>query len=114
MWSDFFKGTWNFFHRVEAGLVGLFWILVIFTIRKRRLLWPIVFLFAMLALANIRVNAPGEIYYAAFHHLQYWGVLIMAVLLLIKLASGTLAKLATVGFIGISLFAMLSPQSYLH
>jgi len=105
----FFGGQWNLFRWIEVGLALLFWILTFFR--------PIPFLFVFLTLANIRPTTPGEIYYAAFHHLQWYGLFIMSVLLLvtdIREKKRTLGIFGGIAFFAITAWAILSPQSYLH
>lgn len=105
----FFGGQWNLFRGIEVALVLLFWILLFFR--------PVPILFIFLALANIRTIAPGDMYYAAFHHLQWYGLFIMSVLLLINDIEEKRRILKIVGgiaFLGITAWAILSPQSYLH
>ncbi len=105
----FFEGQWNFFHGIEVVLAILFWILIFFR--------PIPFLFVFLSLANIRPVSPGDIYYAAFHHLQWYGLFIMSVLLLlndIKEKRRVVRIFGGIAFFGITAWAILSPQSYLH
>ncbi|MBI2404844.1 hypothetical protein HYV22_01540 [Candidatus Gottesmanbacteria bacterium] len=108
----FFGGTWNMFRIVEVSLALVFWTLVGVIIKKKPLQIAILFIF--LSLANVRPTSPGEIYYAAFHHLQWYGLFIMSVLLLLAFARGPLAKGVSIAFFGITAWALLNPQSYLY
>ncbi len=120
--SVFFGGQWNLFRWIEVALAILFWILIILHKRSPRrqnglAMTKIVLLFFFLTLANIRPVSPGAIYYAAFHHLQWYGLFIMSVLLLIGDTLKTkrfFGILGIFGFLGISVWAIFSPQSYLH
>ncbi len=102
----FFGGHWNLFRSIEVALAILFWILTFFR--------PMLFLFVFLTLANIRPVSPGDIYYAAFHHLQWYGLFIMSILLLLRGTwekKRTLGIVGSIGFISITAWAIASPQS---
>lgn len=95
----FFGGTWNFFRTIEVVLFVLFWL----ELRKNT-----VFLFlVLLALANIRPVAPGTIYYQGFQHMVGYGVLIFLVLL-------NMRSFLWLSFIGLVVFAIGYPKSYLY
>lgn len=92
-------GVWNLIRQIEVVLV-----LMLVTMRKRLLIICIVLL-----LANLRSVSPGSAYYAAFHHIVWYGLLIFAAA---QISSHkTLSKIL---FGVIIIFAIVSPQSYLH
>ena len=118
----FFGGNWNLFRQIEVGLAILFWLALLFDSRNWKTKIPgIALIFFILGLANIRTVEPGTIYYAAFHHLLGFGVFIFITLLVLqqskqipginKKNSGNLLRL---GFILLTAFAILNPQSYLY
>lgn len=96
----FLGGNWNLFHWIEVVLTIL---LLVSLARSRTYIF---FTFLVLTLANVRPVAPGTIYYVAFHHLVYYALLIASVLFLWKRSYLFIAPLI--------LFAVLSPESYLH
>ena len=96
----FFGGTWNVFRWIEVILSALLLVLSLRALRRA------VLIFIVLALANIRPVEPGMLYYATFHHLVYYALLIASVVFLWKRSYLLIAPLV--------LFAVLSPQSYLQ
>ncbi len=114
----FFGGTWNVFRYIEMSLAILFWILIFWNIKRKSLgiesIPHLVWIFSILALANVRPTFPGEIYYAAFHHLVWYALFIMTILILMRQTKGMFSKIAGIAFLGIAAWALLSPQSYLY
>ncbi len=112
----FGSGEWNLFHTIEAGLSVIFLIVLWYRGTNRR--WSSVLLSVfVLGLANIRPGVPGKLYYAQFHHIQWYALLIAVVLFELShlwqekrkvLASGLSAC-----FVGIAVYAIASHQSYL-
>lgn len=114
----FFGGQWNLFRWIEVGLAGIFWLLVASLIPVKKTRVRIIVLLIILTLANIRSVAPGEIYYAAFHHIVWYGLFIMAVIGLIReiweRRGYVVAGVSTIAFLGVTIWAFVSPQSYIH
>lgn len=96
----FFAGQWNLFRWIEVTLTL---ILFVSLVRSRKYIFLI---FLALALANIRPVEPGTVYYAAFHHLVYYALLVASVLFLWKGSFILVAALIVLAF--------LSPHSYLN
>ncbi len=106
----FFKGEWNLFHQVEA-IMSAFFLLGVVWFAKRGEWGKAIWWVGVLTLANIRTIAPGSLYYGTFHHLP-WYALIVA-------GSGVMMrqvwpKLFVLAFAATSLYAIVSPASYLH
>ena len=115
----FFGGGWNVFRTVEVTLTILFWVLIALKVLNKNVRWEqIILLFILLTLANVRAVAPGEIYYAAFHHIVWYGLFITSVLLLIGDAwegrRRLIGALSTMSFIVLTVWATATPASYLH
>ena len=114
----FFKGPWNLSHQIEVALVMVFVLSIMFLIRRTNYLWPFVTIGITLALANIRPIAPGVIYYQAFHHLIWYGLLVFVVVHLLRevwTRGSHILSIAGVGiFIALAGYAIVSPQSYIH
>ncbi len=134
-----FGGTWNHFRWIEAALSGLLLILLAFPLTRSRidnnkaaaLKLSIVFVIA-LGLANIRQVAPGTLYYGAFHHTVWYGLVIAIVAFLLS-STTSVSVIPALGagiqylfslrflrlggwllYAGIVIYALFSPQSYLH
>lgn len=116
----FFGGSWNLFRVVETTVGALFLLaglLLTWQVPRSRL--RVVYSFVLLGIANIRSVAAGDLYYGAFHHIQWYGLMIFAVLLFFQdLWRQTRVRLyalfGIVIFGAITVWAVASPQSYLH
>lgn len=104
----FFKGSWNLLRMLEVALVVLLAVLSISEFKTRRGRIRMAFFICVLTLANIRPVLPGTLYYGAFHHLIWYGLLIFSVTRLIR------GKLAILVFGALCVFAVASPQNYMH
>jgi len=76
-------GKWNFFREILVVLSFVFLFLVGFLLVRLRQFKNVVVLVGVLGLANIRVVDVGEIFYAAFHMVVWYGMFIMVIFLLI-------------------------------
>lgn len=115
----FFGGRWNMFRWIEVVLSSVFFLLVAIQTRKRRDVIALGVLMVILGLANIRWNWSGEIYYGAFHHIQWYALFIFTVFLLLQDVwsdrSKRLVALASSGVVILLLgWAIVSPDSYLR
>ena len=114
-----FEGTWNIFHQIEAGLmVLLFAFGALFLIKTKKFI-PAILIVVILTLANVRSIVPGSLYYATFHHIQWYGLVIFTVCALIVKAweDWKIRWIGVIGgvfFLGLSCYAIVSPQSYIH
>ncbi len=114
----FFGGRWNVLRVVEVGLSVIFLLLCALRLKEKKGRALVIFLFIILALANIRPPfVTGQLYFEAFHHILWYGLFITSVLLLLSdvwKRQKTLASIATLGFIIITGYAGLAPQSYIR
>lgn len=79
----FFDGKWNYFRNILIELDSIFLLLLfVFTLFLKRIKETFFVLF-ILGLAGIRFIPPGVVFYDAFHMLQWWGVFIFGIILLI-------------------------------
>lgn len=113
------SGQWNMFRLIEMVLSSLFFILIAMRVRTRRDVVALAVLVMILGLANIRWNWPGEIYYGAFHHIQWYGLFTFTVFLLLQdVWSDRSKRFSTLILSGVAVFfliwAIASPASYLH
>lgn len=115
----FFGGRWNMFRWIEVVLSSVFFLLVAIQTRKRRDVIAVGVLVIILGLANIRWNWSGEIYYGAFHHIQWYALFIFTVFLLLQDVwsdrSKRLVALVSSGVATLLLvWVIVSSDSYLH
>lgn len=110
----FFPRQINLFSLTEIVLAGLFWLNLLTGIRKKKFWLTPIFLLVILGLANIRITQPGQIYYAAFHHLVWYGLFIFAVLLLVKHNPKIISWFSIAIFAGLTIYQWISPNSYLR
>ena len=116
----FFTGTWSIFRWIEIVISALYLTFSAFLIfTNKKFLKPVLFSFILLAFANLRIVPPGQQYYEAFHHIEWYGIAIMSVLFLIQEQILT-KRLRIIGifgivvFTGLVLYALVVPGSYLH
>lgn len=109
----FIVGVWNLFHQIEAGLTSLFFVIVGMMARKK--MWKtLLWVFALLVLANVRAVVPGAIFYGAFHHLMWYSAYTFLISVWV-FEAGKPTKIVLAGaFFGITAYAIASPASYLH
>lgn len=107
-----FFGKINIFRFLLMGIDIVFLILIANEIRKREYKKTL-FLFLILSLANIRVVAPGEVFYGAFHLLVWYAILIFVTLDLFTNAKNKFLYFLSFVIIGISFFTfILSPYYF--
>ncbi len=117
--SIFFEGKWNMFRWIEVVLSSMFLLLVALRTRIRQNVVALGVLVMILGLANIRWNFPGDIYYGGFHHIQWYGLFIFTVFLLLQdVWSDRSHKFIALALSGVAAFLLVwvivSPDSYLH
>ena len=115
----FVEGNWNLFHQIEAMLVLLLTGLGIILVIRTKRYWAAVLFALVLTLSNVRSVIPGSVYYSAFHHIQWYGIVIFTVCALITEVwhHYRIRPIAVVEgsiFLGICVYALVSPQSYIH
>lgn len=112
-------GKINLLHLVQAGLSVIFLILLVLNFQTKTGKKWLVVAFLILGFSNLRAVAPGEIYYAAFHQIVWYGFMIFTVLLILNQTweQKKLRKFAAILSIFYSIlviFAFTSKQSYLR
>jgi len=115
----FYEGNWNLFREVEAGLMALLILFGILVLVKSKNISGVIIALAVLTLANIRTIIPGSLYYGTFHHIEWYALVIFTVLsLLVKVWQYRNVRwISLIGgavFLGLSVYALVSPASYLH
>lgn len=100
----FISGPWNLLRQIELGIALALIAGCVGAWKNNKSF--VLFSFVVLGLANIRPEAPGRIYYEAFHHLVWYALAIVIILFFSKRGWIIVSVLA--------MFAFFSPQSYLH
>ncbi len=111
----FFWGKWNFFREVLIGSSTLYILFSIYLLFKRkfRLFF---YSFIALALAAVRIVAPGTIFYEAFHMVIWYALFITTIVcMLAEIISISKKK---IGLVAMGLFIvwivfLFSPQSFI-
>lgn len=115
----YFGGQWNMFRLVEASLAGVLILVGLLAyIRVPAYRRRVVFAFLILGLANVRPVVPGTVYYGMFHHIQWYGLAIIALLFLLEdLWNRRIFRAFVTGsivlFAAICIWMLVSPGSYL-
>ena len=115
----FVEGNWNLFHQIEAVLILLLTGLGIILVIRTKRYWAAALFVLVLTLSNVRSVLPGSVYYGAFHHIEWYGIVIFTVCaLIIEVWRHSHIRLIAVAegsiFLGICVYALISPQSYIH
>jgi hypothetical protein len=115
----FFEGPWNLFHQTEVGLVMLLFILGIALLIKTKRYMTSMIIIVVLMLANIRPIIPGSLYYATYHHILWYALLVFTVVTLLvkvwkQLSLRWLTMLSVCLFLALCVYALVSRHSYIH
>lgn len=112
----FIASKWNIFRIFLIGLSAIFIFLSFYFavyLKKTKL---VIFVFLGLAIANIRYVEPGTIFYEAFHSIQWYGLFIFAIFLMLDYLYKIKNKLTYIlGFFLLILFVnfTFSKESYI-
>lgn len=112
----FFDGKWNIFRIFLIFLDVIFLILLWIAVVKLKKIKPVMIILFLLGLANIRIVVPGTIFYEAFHMIQWYGLFLMAIFLILGLLhrfQKRLAHFLSILLLGGLSLLILSPKSYL-
>lgn len=108
----FITGSWNLFRQLLIGVDFVFLILLFYFIEYKKNIKLVVFLIFVLGFANIRYIPPGNIFYAAFHMIPWYGMNIFATLFLLSEMRRSWQKYALIGFLAASFtYFLLSPAN---
>lgn len=110
-----FIGKYNYFHTLLIGL-SLAFVLATINLLKLHHWKKVLFILSVLALSNIRVVTPGEMFFNGFHMIPFLGLFITSILLLLegKFSKPNILVLGSCGFLVIVFLLSLSPfNSYL-
>lgn len=109
----FFGGKWNNFRIFLICLSIIFLILLWFARKNKKLILIVIFL---LGVANIRVVIPGTIFFESFHMIQWYGLFLMSIFMMLaplyRFKKLLISLLILFAFSALG-FLMLSPKSYL-
>lgn len=109
------SNIWNNFRIVLLALDGVFLFSFLTLFFKQKIKKEVLFIFIILALANIRFVAPGEIFYASFHMLPWYGLFVFltgALLFSLTKFNKKLGSIIGVIFICIFLFTIFSASYF--
>jgi hypothetical protein len=112
---SFFSGTQTFFRLFLILVSSVFLISFGYYVYNTKKWIVGVYVFVILALANVRMVQPGTIYYSAFYQIQWMGLILVATGLFIQQIMSLNKKLAFVliGVLGIAIgYAIIQPDSY--
>ncbi len=109
----FVSGSWTFIRLIEIGLATVFWAGSILLLRKAPI--AVVGTMVILGIAAVRVEPPGRMFYEAFHMLPWYGLFVGAAARILTVVQNRLARrVLTLGFLLVTAFAWVSPQSFLR
>lgn len=112
-----FGGEWNIFRQLLIGLSSIFLFLCGYMIFVKRQLFPIIVIFFALGLSNIRVVPPGNIFYAAFHMIPWYGMFVFLIFLITQEAYRYQKKLALglwIFLIGLFFYIFFQPSHFIY
>jgi len=113
----FFNGTWGFFRYFIVSIDVIFLFSLLYFLKSRRNFIPVLSMFLLLGLSNLRIVEPGIIFYGSFYLLPWYGIFLLVLFLLVKEA---LIKNKKIGLLLICLltasfsYLTLSSNSYLR
>lgn len=127
-WLGFLKGffypfhlflgeKWNLFKIILDGLDAVFLILISYFLFRLKKIKQIMIILLVLGLSNIRVVPSGQMFYASFHMIPWYGLLIMTVFLLLREFRRFNKRLfygLAVFIIGLFGFALFSPRAFFY
>jgi hypothetical protein len=113
----FFTNKWNIFQQILAAVDIVFIALIILCWIKSKSKKLVVTIIVILGLANLREIRPGIIFYGAFHLIQWYGLFLFFIFLMLdylldrqKRTIFFLSGILTLIFV----YFLLAPTSYIH
>ncbi len=112
----FFGGEWGYFRYLLVSFNTLFVISSLYLLSKKQ--WKVVFFtWVILGLANVRYVEPGKAFYSAFHLLCWYGIFLFISFTFVSYIhqySKKVSSILMLGYLGILLFHIFSPLSFLQ
>lgn len=112
----FVSGENTLFRQILIG-IDIIFVIAIFLTLKRGQIKAVLFILAILGLANIRAVPPGSVFYEAFHMTPWYGMFIMVTLLLLSDITNLQKRLAKLLILTLAIqfiYSVFSPQSFLR